>query len=295
MSSRVSTVLRDGFSFPEGLRWRDGRLWVSDQTTGAVQTVTEDGQLEHVVDVPGGASGLGWLPGGDLLVVAMENRQLLRVGAATGELAVHARLTGVPGVRLNDMVVDETGRAYVGDFGFDPTAFVAQFGAEALTDGRAPTSVLARVEPDGSVHLAADGLHFPNGCVITADGATLIVAETFGRRLTALHRSATGELSDRYTWATLDAMPDGICADVEGAIWVADVGGARCLRIAPAGRGRPARVADEVTTGGSAYSCVLGGEDGRTLFIATGHRGAGGPRGRIETARVDVPAAPPTA
>ncbi|MBL7496692.1 SMP-30/gluconolactonase/LRE family protein [Frankia sp. CNm7] len=298
MGSRAATVLRDGFTFPEGLRWHDDRLWVSDQTTGTVWTVADDGMAEPVVEVPGGASGLGWLADGDLLVVSMTNRQLLRVDTATGGTAVHASLADLPGYRLNDMVVDEEGRAYVGDFGFDPRAFAARFGGAALMGGEAPTSILARVDPDGSVRVAADGLRFPNGCVITTDGGTLIVAETFGRRLTAFDRSETGDLFGRRVWATLDARPDGICLDAEGAVWVANAGATECLRVAAPRAGQPASVVDRVVTGAPVYSCALGGADGRTLFLATAPPAAASQtvsgalaEGRIETARIDVPAA----
>ncbi|MBL7489378.1 SMP-30/gluconolactonase/LRE family protein [Frankia sp. AgB1.9] len=291
MDDRNATVLlSDGFTFPEGLRWRDGWLWVADQTTGTVWRMTEDGVAAPVVEVAGGASGLGWLPGGDLLVVSMADRQVLRVDPRTGATTPHASLAGLPGYRLNDMVVDADGRAYVGDFGFDPQAFVARFGGAALTGGQAPTSILARVDPDGSVRAVADGLQFPNGCVITADGRTLIVAETFGGRLTAFDRSEAGDLSGPRTWASLDARPDGICLDADGAVWVANAGAPECLRVAPPRAGQPAAVVDRVATGAPAYSCALGGADGRTLFVATSQRSPGGGAGRVEATRVAVPA-----
>ncbi|ONH59018.1 hypothetical protein CcI49_19660 [Frankia sp. CcI49] len=292
MTSQSSTLLCEGFAFPEGLRWHDEQLWISDQTTGTVWTMTEDGAAEPLVNVPGGASGLGWLADGDLLVVSMADRRLLRVHAGTGEVAVHADVGNLPGYRLNDMVVATDGQAYVGDFGFDPRALVARFGSSALDGDQVPAAFLARVDPDGSVHLAADGLRFPNGCAITADGRTLIVAETFGRQLTAFDRSETGALSARRPWVTLDARPDGICLDAEGAIWVANAGAAECLRVSAPRAGRSAAVIDRVVTGAPAYSCALGGSDGHTLFLATAQNSPDARTpGRIEIARVDVPAA----
>jgi len=286
---RDASVLRDGFIFPEGLRWRSGRLWVSDQLAGTVHAVTEDGKAELILKVPGGASGLGWLPDGSLLVVSMADRRLLRLGP-DGATTEHANLAHLPGFRLNDMVVDGTGRAYVGDFGFDVQAFAAEHGSAAVTGPLAPTTILARVDPDGAVRVAADGLRFPNGCAITPDGRTLIVAETLGMRLTAFDIDGAGDLSERRVWAAgADYSPDGICLDAEGAVWVANARAAECLRVTEGGD-----VLDRVCTSGTAYSCALGGADGRTLWVATAPPAAAtrdqGGAGRIEFARVDVPA-----
>ena len=134
-------------------------------------------------------SGLGWLPDGSLLVVSMKDQRLLRV-AADGAVSTHADLSDVCGGHLNDMVVDASGRAFVGDFGFD------------LMGGGAPSSAsVKRVDPDGTVTVVAEDLRFPNGSVITPDGGTLIVGETWGNRFTAFDIAADGSLTNRRVWA----------------------------------------------------------------------------------------------
>jgi len=293
------SVLLDGRSFLEAPRWHDGRLWVSDQYLGEVLALDPvGGAAEVVAKIPGEPAGLGWLPDGRMLVVSMLDRQLLRQ-EPTGELVVHADLSGFCGGNLNDLVVDERGRAYAGNFGFD------------LMAGEAPRpTVLVRVDPDGTATVAAKDLHFPNGAVVlpAAGGGrpTLVVAETFGYRLTAFDIAADGALVRQRVWADLSAggrrtpdLPaddrivaaDGICADAEGAIWVVDAFHNRVLRVREGGEVRA-----EVSTGDEgAYACALGGPDGQTLFVCTARSYVEEERratreSRVLTCRVDVPA-----
>ncbi len=161
MAEHETTTLVDGRAFPEGPRWHEGRLWFSDQHTAEVVAVDADGTVETVVEVPNGPSGLGWRPDGTLLVVSMRDRRLLRYDGTS--LTEVADLSALAPFHCNDMVVDARGRAYVGNFGFD------------LDGGGAfATTVLVRVDPDGSAHVAAGDLAFPNGTVITPDGTTLV-------------------------------------------------------------------------------------------------------------------------
>ncbi|GAB4325330.1 MAG: SMP-30/gluconolactonase/LRE family protein [Dehalococcoidia bacterium] len=270
-------VLLDGLTFPEGPRWHDGRLWFSDFFSHRVIAVDLQGRAETIVEVPGQPSGLGWLPDGRLLVVSMTDRKLMRL--EPGGLVEHADLSGVATFHCNDMVVDGDGRAYVGNFGSDYNT------GEPLQPAR-----LARVDPDGTVSVAAEGLMFPNGAVITPDGATLIIGETFARHLTAFDRGPGGSLSNRRVWADIAPhLPDGICLDAEGAVWSADPRGNVVIRVAEGGK-----ILDQVSTGDlGAFACMLGGEDGRTLFICTcagsGESVAAQRAGRIEVARVEVP------
>ena len=273
-------MLIDGLSFPEGPRWHDGKLWFSDFYRHEVVAVDAEGKRTTAAQVPAQPSGLGWLPDGRLLVVSMLDRRVLVVDG--GRPAEHADLSPYATGPCNDMVVDAEGRAYVGNFGFDRHR------------GEEPrTAALVRVEPDGATAVAADDLEFPNGTVITPDGATLIAAETFGHRLTAWDRAPDGALSGRRVWADLGPhYPDGICLDAEGLVWVADPGGHEVLRVAEGGE-----VAERIATGDdrSAYACMLGGDDRRTLFVCTntgsGPAAAERRDGRIEWARVEVPGA----
>jgi sugar lactone lactonase YvrE len=275
----VTEILVDGLSFPEGPRWRDGRLWFSDFYSHRVLAVDLAGRVETIVEVPPQPSGLGWTPDGTLLIVSMLDRRLLRQdGAKTRVVADLSPLAGGP---CNDMVVDAAGRAYVGNFGFDRHA------------GEAPRpATLARVDPDGTVIAAAGDLMFPNGTVITPDGRTMIVAETLAHRLTAFDVGAGGALSNRRLFAALDGcFPDGICLDAEGAVWVTDARGHRVLRVLEGGRVERTLALGER----HAFACMLGGADRRTLFLCTcttsGPAVADERAGRIETVRVDVPGA----
>lgn len=245
--SGTPQLLVEGFVFAEGPRWRDGQLWLSDMHGGAVHTTTLTGDTRCRLTLDGDKpSGLGFLPDGSVLVVAMRQRALLRLDAS-GECSVHARLDALVDDELNDMVVAPDGTAFVGSYSTTP-------------DG----GVLIRVTPDGRADIAADGLDFPNGTVITADGRTLIVAESKARRFTAFDLSVDGELSGRRTVATTpDAAPDGIALDAEGAIWAGFPLAREFRRVLPGGE-----VTDRVRVGDNmAIACALGGPERRTLFL----------------------------
>jgi sugar lactone lactonase YvrE len=273
----MTEVVLDGLAFPEGPRWHEGRLWFSDMHAHVVLALDPgSGAVETVVEVPACPSGLGWLPDGSLLVVSMEDRKVMRFDA--GVLSEHADLSGLATFHCNDMVVDAVGRAYVGNFGFD---------LHARADPRPAT--MARVDPDGTVQPAAADLEFPNGTVITPDGRTLIVGESFGGRLTAFDVAGDGTLSNRRVWAQLEgAVPDGICLDAEGAIWVASPLSNEVLRVREGGD-----VTHRVSLDRGAFACMLGGT---TLFICTSLssdpvESAQQRSGRIESMIVDVPGA----
>ena len=273
----TTTVLADDLGFPEGPRWHDGRLWFSDFHDQRVRTLTPDGVLRTELELDDAPSGLGWTPDGDLLVVSMERRVLLRRVAAGTEVA--ADLRALTRFRANDLLVDETGGAYVSSFGFD------------LMAGAAPEpTVLVRVDPDGAVRVAAEDVLFPNGMALTDDGRTLVVAETYGARLTAFDVAADGGLSGRRVFADLPGVaPDGICLDAEGQVWVATARTPEVLRVREGGE-VTARV--RVGSGSLSYACMLGGDAGRTLFVCTAPSFRPGPReGRIEVAEVEVPRA----
>ena len=269
-------VLLDGLRFPEGPRWHDGRFWFSDMHAGRVFAVGMDGVAEMIVEVEGEPSGLGWLPDGRLLVVSMQDRRLLRLDP--GGLTEVADLSPLASFHCNDMVVDRAGRAYVGNFEFDLHKQESPRGANLIL-----------VHPDGRTEVAAKDLLFPNGAVITPDGKTLIVGESFGACLTAFDVAPDGGLHNRRVWAKLEgAVPDGICLDEEGAIWVASpVGVGGVLRVREGGE-----VAERIAVENEAFACMLGGPERRTLFICTAPdsdpKKTTDCRGRIEIVEVDV-------
>lgn len=261
------TTLIGGLSFTESPRWRDGRLYVSDFYTHRVLAVSMDGTAETLAHVARQPSGLGFLPDGRMLIVSMRDRRILRREFG-GSLVEHADLSALAPWYLNDMLVNHDGQAWVGNFGFDLMG-----GAPACA------TVLIRVEPDGTARVVADELGFPNGMALTPDGRTLIVAESTMNRLSAFN-VVSGSLGERWTWAAfgnppastdvgellaqVDVAPDGICLDSEGAVWVADAAHSRLIRVAAGGR-----ILDERRTNrAGVFACMLGGDDGRTLFAS---------------------------
>jgi len=274
-----TVLLLDGLCFPEGPRWHEGKLWFSDMHAKSVIRVGLDGRAERVVEVEQCPSGLGWLPDGRLLVVSMHDRRLLRLDPEG--LHEVADLSRVADFHCNDMVVDARGRAYVGNFGFD-----------LFSQAKPRTTALALVLPGGEVRVAASDLAFPNGCVITPDGRTLVVAESMAARLAAFDIAADGSLANRRVFAALPGkVPDGICLDAEGAIWVASANSAECLRVHEGGR-----ISATVSVATQAYACMLGGPDRKTLFICTAAdadpaKCVAERTGRIETVRVETPGA----
>ena len=259
----LRTVLTGG-TFFEGPRWHDGAWWASDFYRHIVVRIDADGTETTVAEVPGQPSGLGWRPDGSMVIASMKDHKLLVL--ADGHLSTLADLSGTCGGHLNDLVVDDAGRVFVGDFGFD-----------LMGGGTAQPASLKRVDPDGTVTVVADGLQFPNGSVI--HNGTLIVGETLGNRYSAWDL-ADGELTNRRVWARLGPevtavtteevlaqvviAPDGCTIDAEGCIWAADAVGARAVRLAPGGE-----VVDEVAApdGLGIFACMLGGPDGRTLLL----------------------------
>jgi sugar lactone lactonase YvrE len=260
MTTHTSSTLADKRYFCEGPRWHDGRFWFSDFYAHEVCSVGLGGDVRVELSLGDEQpSGLGWLPSGDLLVVGMTRRQVLRRSAGKA-LAVHAELAGIVTFHAND------------NFGFDLDAFLMAHGVEGLlgalaTDPSPFLGKLAQVKPDGTASVAADNMAFPNGMVLLDGGRTLVVAQTLGFELTAFDRAPDGALSNHRVWAPLkEAMvaPDGICADAQGGIWVANALAPMVIRVEDGGQ-----VADTVTTSQNAYACALGGPDGRHLLICT--------------------------
>jgi sugar lactone lactonase YvrE len=244
--------------FGEAPRWRENRLWFSDMHGGAVFATTAAGECEKILDVPRHPSGLGFLPGGALLVVSMEDRKVLRLEA--GRVSVHADLEGqYARGHLNDMILDAEGRAYVGQFGSDT------YGGEP----RKPTS-LVLIEPDGRHRAVAEDLRMPNGMAISADGRHLYVAETYGFCITRFSIAADGSLGEREVFAPLEVRPDGLCLDAEGCLWFGSAmhpeGGV--FRVAQGGR-----ILETVREEGwRGIACCLGGEGRQTLFLIEAQR-----------------------
>jgi sugar lactone lactonase YvrE len=274
-------VVVDGLVFTECPRWHDGRVWFSDTHVGEVHRVDPStGAHEIVAKHSSAVAGLGFLPDGRLLAVSPLDRKLLRLD--DGRFSEHADMSPVVGPwPCNDMAIDGEGRAYVGGFGYD------FFGGADMV----PTH-LTLVTPDGAVRHTGDEVEFPNGTIVTPDGVTLIVAETMAGRLTAFTIADDGSLVDRRVHAAVDGMmPDGICLDAEGAVWVADPR-AGLVRVMPGGE-----ITDRVSVPGRrVYACVLGGADRRTLFACTGTTHDRIEAGRVRSAKleavtVDVPGA----
>jgi len=250
MNKHQTSKLADGFVFLEGPRWHQGKLWFSDMWGFKVYTITEAGERAVVCDVPQRPSGLGFLPDGTLLIVSMADRKLMKF--KNGTLSVHVDLAEFARGDVNDCVTDQQGRTYVGNFGYDLFA-----GAEP-----GPAD-LVLVEPSGAARVVAGDLNFPNGAVIKDNGKTLVVAESWGARLSAFDIAADGSLSNRRVYASLgERTPDGICLDAAGGIWVSSFNSGEFLRVLDGGE-----ITDIVECGDRrAVACQLGGADGKTLF-----------------------------
>jgi sugar lactone lactonase YvrE len=235
------TTLLTGIAMGESPRWHGDRLWVSDWGARQIVAVRPDGQQREITDVPFELPfSIDWLPDGRLLIVAGREGRLVRQ-ESDGSLATHADLRHLGEQPWNEIVVDGRGGIYV----------------------NGGPGVIALVGIDGSVRQVADGMAFPNGMAITRDNRTLIIAESYGKRLTAFDIDTEGGLSNRRVWADLgDGVPDGICIDAEHAVWYADVPNKRCVRVREGGQ-----VLQTVATDRGCFACILGGAERKTLFI----------------------------
>jgi sugar lactone lactonase YvrE len=275
-------VLMTGIAFGEQPRWHQDRLWFSDWGSREVIALDQEGTSEVILRAPSFPCCVDWLPDGSLLLVSARDGLLLRP-EPDGMLVTYGDLnTASRPPAGNELVVDARGNAYVNGGGFDLMA------GEPFAPG-----IIALVTPEGSVRRVADGMAFPNGMHVAPDGSTLIVAESYAKRLTAFDISADGSLANRRIWADLgDGVPDGICMDAEGAVWYADVPNERCVRVREGGE-----VLRTIELDRGCFACALGGPDGDTLFMmATEWRGPENmfvePRtGQVLTAQAPAPRA----
>ncbi len=285
MERKLETLMK-GLTFGEGPRWHENKFYFSDFYSHKVYSLDLSGKHEVIVEIPNQPSGLGWTPDGTMLIVSMKDRKLMSF--KDGLLTERADLTELSGFHCNDMVVDIDGNAFIGNFGFNT------YDGEEIK----PTNLIL-VRPGEEPVLAADNLFFPNGTVITPDNKTLIVGETYAARLTAFDKSEDGSLSNRRIWADLKVnaeegtvpLPDGMCIDEEGAIWVASPSTAEVIRVHEGGM-----ISERIPVQTNAFACMLGGEDRRTLFICTSNGSGIDPEaalreksGKIEITQVDVP------
>ncbi len=269
-------VLMSGIVMGESPRWHDGRLWFADWGAHQIIAVDLDGASEVEAQAPSFPCCIDFMPDGRLLMVSARDGLLLRRDP-DGSTVTQADLSDLAEHPWNDIVVDGRGNAYVNDTGFD------------FPGGEFTTGIVAVAMPDGSARQVADGVAFPNGMASTPDNATLIVAESYANRLTAFDIEADGGLSNRRVWADLgDGVPDGICIDAGGAVWYADVPNARCVRVREGGE-----VLQAVDVDRGCFACMLGGPDGRTLFIVANEwRGSANMGGQERTGRVLTVEAP---
>lgn len=265
-------VVMEGIVFGESPRWHDGRLWVSDWGAGRVYSLSPGGPPAVEAEVASFPMCIDFLPDGRLLVVSSAGQRVLRRETepdGTSTLVTHADLAEVSTKPWNDIVVDDRGNAYVNNIGFD-------FPGGEFTPG-----VIALVTPDGTVRPVAEGLAFPNGMAVTADGSTLVVAESYAEQLTVFGIARDGTLSGRRVWApTPGDHPDGICLDAEGAVWYADVGNRHCVRVAEGGQ-----VLATVELDRGAFACVLSRGNDPVLYVVGQHWGGpeavGGTTGQV--------------
>jgi sugar lactone lactonase YvrE len=271
-------TLMSGLAFPESPRWHDGRLWFSDWGAHEVIAVDLEGRSEVIVRVPSFPMCIDCLPDGRLLIVSSSDGLVLR-REPDGSLVTHADLTSLADHGWNDIVVDGRGNAYVNNIGFE------------FPGGEFAPGILVLVTLDGSARQVAEGVAFPNGVVVAPDNSTLILAESYGNRLTAFDIAVDGGLANRRLWADLEGgAPDGICLDAENAIWYGDVPNKRCVRVREGGE-----VLQTIHLDRGCFACMLGGVDKTTLFLTANEwRGPanvaeGSRRGQVLTAEAPAP------
>ncbi|OZC63031.1 hypothetical protein CH306_28375 [Rhodococcus sp. 15-725-2-2b] len=261
----TSTTVVSGFAFTECPRWHEDRLWFVDMHLEQIVVADVRTGVHTVIEVPGSPGGIDWLPDGRLLVVMMEQRQILR--RENDGWAIHADLSATVPTTLNDMVVDASGRCYVGETGFDPHDHLS--GPDDIARVSAGTfecPVLSRVfvvDLDGSYREAASGIAFSNGIVIDDRTRQLFVAESFGSQLSRFDIAPDGTLIDRVR-LPLGFAPDGIGLDGWGCIWVSDVFGNAAQRVTAAGT-----LLERVPTQQLCLACVVGGPSGNDLLLCS--------------------------
>jgi sugar lactone lactonase YvrE len=243
-----------GIAFGESPRWHDGRLWFADWGAKEIVAVDLQGESEVIarVSFPSFPMCIDWLPDGRLLIVSSRDGLLLR-REHDGSLVTHADVSALAenGHPWNEIVVDGRGNAYINNAGFE------------FPGGEFAPGTIALLTPDGTARQVADGIAFPNGMAVTPDNSTLIVAESYGKKLTAFDIAADGSLANQRVWADLgDGVPDGICVDAEGAVWYGDVPNKRAVRVREGGE-----VLETIELDRGCFACMLGGEDMRTLFL----------------------------
>ncbi len=288
MKEYTAAVVREGLGFGEGPRWHEGRLWYSDFYRHGIYSMASDGSDEVLeLEVVTQPSGLGWLPDGDLLCVSMTDQKVLRFHG--DQVSTFADVSEHSVFWANEMIVSPSGYSYVGSFGFDLDARLAELGVERFIAEPPPSTNLVVLDPDGAIVQVVPDMAFPNGTVITPDGTTLIIGETFGSKLTAFNVAANGTLANRRVWAPLErAVSDGMCLDAEGQIWFANALTHQCVRVREGGA-----ITGTVNCSQRAFACMLGGEGRSTLYVMTGSSSdrfeiAAKTLGRIESVRVDV-------
>ncbi|HEX9864359.1 MAG TPA: SMP-30/gluconolactonase/LRE family protein [Acidimicrobiia bacterium] len=247
-------VLVDGIAFGESVRWRDGRVWYCDWIDGTVCSVSPDGldPTTHA-KVNGLPICIDWTDKGELLIVDGSKGEVLKQ-ADSGALSQLADLSSVSDRPWNEVAAHPSGRIYLNGIGFD------MMGGEPPSGG-----LIAVLEADGSVRQVVDDLEFPNGMIITQDGSTLIVAESYAGRLTAFTITADGVLIDRRVFAAVDeSAPDGISfTKNEDAVWYADVPNRHCRLVREGGE-----VLKTIEVDRGCFSCAIG-EDDRLYIAAT--------------------------
>jgi sugar lactone lactonase YvrE len=278
-------VLMSGVAFGESPRWGpDGRLWFADWGAQELVALDLDGNSEVMVRVDffSFPMCIDWLPDGRLLIVSARDGRLLR-RERDGSVVMHADLGGLAGEGhpWNEVVVDGRGNAYVNNQGFE------------FPGGEFRPGTIALLGRDGEPRVVAQGVAFPNGMAVTPDNSTLIVAESYGNKLTAFEIAPDGSLSEGRTWAELgEGVPDGICIDEHGAVWYADVPNTRCVRVREGGE-----VLDTIEVDRGCFSCALGGPDRQILFIVaqewhgTERMAGGEPTGQVLVTRAPAPGA----
>ncbi|MDH6280943.1 SMP-30/gluconolactonase/LRE family protein [Prescottella agglutinans] len=292
-TSIEASLLTTGFSWTECPRWHAGRFYFTDLFSARVVTVDAGGRSDTVLDLSDRIAldgqrvvlaGTGFLPDGRMVVNSMFEQLVLVYDGES--VSIHADLRRLAIGPINDMVVDASGRIYVTQLGFN-----------VFEDETPRESPILIVEPDGSSRIAdeAGPLVGANGIAISADGSTLVTAETFAKRIAAFDIGADGKLGPRRTFAEIDGHPDGLCLDETGAAWAGLPDKGLVVRVVEGGEITDV-VSPPAAECGITTACGLGGDDRRTLYVCCGfevmdfEKSVSEGKGSIWTARVPISA-----
>jgi len=267
-------TLAYGYGLLEGPRV-DGAdtLFFSDVTNGGVYRRSPDGAVSIVVPRRRGVGGIALHADGGVVI---SGKNICHV--KDGETRILFQRDDIPG--FNDLFTDSAGRVYVGSLRSDP-----------FKEGARVPGELWRIDGEGRVVQMYGDVGLTNGIGFSPDGKIIYHADSAGPHIIVHDVAPDGTVSNRRAIARMSGgtIPDGLCVDEAGCLWVAVYGGNCAARYTPDGQlDRKVEVPAKAVT-----SVCVGGNDRRDLYIVTADNTEDASRkGTIFRTRVDVAGVP---